>query len=131
MSQKKKSSTGKSSRQRTDVLLEDISKKFELVLEGHAALDTKIDEFRHETRTEMGFLKLSQRVIGDNLKDLTVKVDQNFKVIREYLGRIDDEIQDLAKRLGRKADLQKLEQLQGEVAEIKLAFKKFYGKNRN
>ena len=115
----------------TNVILEDIEKKFELVLEGHDALHTKIDEFRHETRAELGFIKFANNIANNNIKDLTAKADQNFKVIREYLSSIDDEIQDLAKRLGRKADVEKLEQLRGEMAEIKLAVKKFYGKGSN
>ena len=127
---------------KTNVLLEDLDKKFDLILEGHKALDVKfdkktdhlgqkLDEFRYETRTEASFLKLGQSVLTNQVKDLSLKSEKNFVVIREYLGRIDDEIQDLKKRLISKADLERLERLEQKLVQIELVVKKHYGKDRN
>lgn len=125
-----------------DVLLENIEKHFRLILEGHTGLDKKIeaaeehlgkriDEFRYEVRTEMGFLKLGQSVASNQLKDLQVKTDQNFKIIREYLSRIDDEIQDLKKVFHGKPEMKRLMQLEERMAQVELVVKKYYGKGSN
>ncbi len=123
------------------VLLEEMDKKFDLVFEGHAALDKKfdkkIDEFRYETRTETGFLKLGQSVTNNKLKDLAIKVDsmdekydKNFKGIMEYLSRIDDEIQELKKIFAGRPEPKRLLAFEERLAHVELAVKKFYGKNQ-
>ena len=121
-----------------DKLFETMEKHFRLVLEGHATLDKELKDFRHEMRNEISSLKLGQRVMSDNVKDLAVKVDRledkydkNFEVIMQYLSRIDAEIQDLKKRLTGKAEVERLERLEERVAHIELVVKKIYGKNSN
>lgn len=83
------------------VILEDIDSKFKQVLEGHGALDKKID-------------------------DLVEEIRGNFKTVFEYFSRIDeelkmvrDEIKDLKTRLNRKADLERLEKLEEKVERLK------------
>ena len=113
------------------VILEDINSKFDLVLEGHAALDkkfdNKIDEFRNDfddfvNETRLNFetirneLKTTQNELGGFVKETR----SNFEAIKEYLSRIDDEIQDIKKTLSGKADFRRLEHLEKEVAQIKL-----------
>ena len=99
------------------VILEDINSKFDLVLEGHAALDKKfdkkIDEFKNETQ-------LNFEAIRNELGEFKNETRLNFEAIKEYLSRIDEEIQDIKKTLSGKADLQRLERLEQEVAQIKL-----------
>ena len=113
------------------MILEDINSKFDLVLEGHAALDkkfdNKIDEFRNDfddfvNETRLNFetirneLKTTQNELGGFVKETR----SNFEAIKEYLSRIDDEIQDIKKTLSGKADFRRLEHLEKEVAQIKL-----------
>ncbi len=123
---------------RANVLLEQIDKKFELVLEGHVVLDKKIDdlannsgEFRTETRLNFKTLTQDLADLDGRLVIFATRTENNFKVIREYLVRIDDAIQDLTNRLGRKADLEELAELKQRVAQVELVVKKIYGKNRN
>src|SRR3989338_9189755 len=120
------------------VILEDINSKFDLVLEGHAALDkkfdNKIDEFRNdfddfvnETRLNFETIRNELKTIRNELKTtqnelggFVKETRSNFEAIKEYLSRIDDEIQDIKKTLSGKADFRRLEHLEKEVAQIKL-----------
>lgn len=93
------------------VILEDLDAKMDRVVEGHAALGKGLDDFRREMRIEVGELKFGQNVLRKEVGNLNNKsgelrafAEREFKVIREYLSRIDDEIQDLKKRLVNKAD---------------------------
>lgn len=112
------------------VLLEAMDKKFDLVLEGHDALGKELKDFRHEMRIDVGFLKFSQRVLGTELKDLTVKVDRNFDAIMKYLSRVDDEIQELKKIFEGRPDLKRVLALEQRVAQLELVVKKFYSKSQ-
>ena len=96
------------------VILEDVQDKFELVLEGHSALEKKIDDFKDETKT--------------NFKTLFGFVDAttaNFKSIFEYLEQIDDEIKSIKEEtniirmtLIKKADIERLGKLEVRVARM-------------
>ena len=119
-----------------------MDKKFELILDGHKALDKKfdkkfdlldekVDSFRYETHHDISFLKLGQGVLKDQIKDFSINAQKNFEIIREYLARIDDEIQDLKKRLVAKADLDRLLKLEQRMARVELVIKKYYDENRN
>lgn len=122
------------------VILEDINSKFEQVLEGHAALDKKfdkkIDEFRHEMRSDVKLLQIGHRALTDRLRDVEVKIDvmdgnvrdlqSSSKQILEYLSRIDEEIKNLKTRLDKKADLERILHLEKRVAQIELVVKKYY-----
>lgn len=101
---KKRSELGASG---LEVILESIDSKVEQVLEGHAVLDTKLEKFHHELKSEIHDLKLGQ------------------KDILAYLSRIDEEIQEIKQVLRQKADLERLERLEKEVAVIKLAMQKW------
>ena len=101
------------------MILEDINSKFDLVLEGHAVLDTKFETLRNE-------LKITQNELGKFVKETRL----NFESIKEYLSRIDEEIQDIKKILSEKADLQRLERLEHEVAQIKLVLQQ-WRENKN
>ena len=113
------------------VILEDINSKFDLVLEGHAALDkkfdNKIDEFRNdfddfvnETRVNFETIRNELKTTQNELGGFVKETRSNFEAIKEYLSRIDDEIQDIKKTLSGKADFRRLEHLEKEVAKIKL-----------
>ena len=126
------------SKRQTGVIVEDLDKKLDLVLESYDVLrkeladfrtETKqeITDFRYEVRSELKFIGLAQSNFQNKLEDLKI----SSKQILEYLGRIDDEIQDLKKRLVAKADLEKLEKLEQRVARVELVVKKYDGKNSN
>src|SRR3989338_8539382 len=119
-----------------DVRLESMEKHFRLVLEGHTALykelkDFRTDfrEFQNETRSNFKTLTWVLNDTRSELHAFETKTDANFKAILEYLSRIDDEIQDLKRRLTGKADVERLERLEERVGHIELVVKKFYGKN--
>ncbi|MDP1719084.1 MAG: hypothetical protein Q8L24_01525 [bacterium] len=114
------------------VILENIDSKVEQVLEGHSSLDKKIEDFRHETKSEVGFLRFSQDLLLKNVKDINIKMDRledkndkSFKQILDYLSQIDKEIQDLKSRLVNKADVERLVRLEQKVVQIELVVKKW------
>lgn len=121
-------------------LLESIDKNVKHVSEGHTLLEKKIegveerlggklDEFRYEVRTEIGFLRLAQSNNSNALKDLSIKTEASFKAAREYLSRIDDEIQELKKIFAGRPELKRVEHLETRLAHVELVVKKYYDKN--
>lgn len=138
MAKEKVRIASKDASRKKDVLLESMEKHFRLVLEGHAALDKELKDFRGDFRefqseTRFNFKTLTS-VLDDTrgkLHAFEAKTDANFKAIREYLSRIDDEIQDLKRRLTGKAEVERLQRLEERVAHIELVVKKYYGKNSN
>lgn len=89
------------------VILEDINSKVGLILEGHSALNQKIDDFKEE------FVEFKQ------------DTESNFKTIFKYLSSIDDELKsiksevsDIKKTLSRKADLDRVALLEERVANL-------------
>ncbi len=74
-----------------------------------------------------GQLGLDRRMgrLEGRMEGLEDKYDKNFKVIREYLGHIDEEIQDLKKRLVAKTDLERLERLEQRLVQVELVIKRF------
>ena len=103
---KKKNSPGTKERH-LGVILEDMHSQLKLVLEGHTALDVKIEVLGRELKSEIHNLTLGQKDILD------------------YLSRIDDEIQELKKILFQKADLERLQKLETSVTQIELAVKRW------
>ena len=83
----------------TGVLLEQMHGDIKQILEGHAVLDKKIDDFRYETRTEIKVLKLNNRHLIEKQGDLEVKMDKNFEDVFKYLSHIDEQIQFIRHRL--------------------------------
>lgn len=122
------------------VILESIGSDVKQVLEGHSALDTKfdkkIDEFRHEMRSEIGLLRVGHQALTSRAKDIEIKIDivdgnirdlqSGSKQILEYLSRMDDEIKDLKSRLDKKADRERLVGLEKRIARVELVVKKYY-----
>ncbi|OGY62885.1 MAG: hypothetical protein A2745_01975 [Candidatus Harrisonbacteria bacterium RIFCSPHIGHO2_01_FULL_44_13] len=129
------------------VVLEDVNSKFDQVLEGNAALSKEFGgfrdefkEFRNETNFKFGVLtgelketnsKISNLEsktsnLESKISNLESKYDKNFDQILAYLSKIDEEIQDLKTRLDGKADLERLERVEQEVAQIKLIVKKHF-----
>lgn len=72
-------------RRQYGVLFEHMDAKFEQVLEGHAALDKEAKDFRHEMRSEIGFLNLGLRNTNDGLRDLSVKVDRSQDEMKKII----------------------------------------------
>lgn len=96
------------------VLLEGMDKKINLVLEGHGALDKKIDGLKEEFVEFKGEMRV--------FRDDTVS---NFKTVFDYLSRIDDELKaikseifDLKNKLFSKAEVSRLESLEKRVKEM-------------
>lgn len=114
-----------------DVLLESMEKHFRLVLEGHAALDKELKDFRTDFREFRNETRFNFKTLIERADVFENKTDVNFKAILEYLSRIDDEIQDLKRRLTGKAEVERLERLEQRVAHIELVVKKIYGKGSN
>jgi len=128
-------------------VLEDINSKFDLILEQFSGLNRKIDnnhqeflefkgemvEFRDQTGKNFKELFEFRDQTGKNFKELFEFRDQtgkNFDIVKEYLFRIDEEIQnlkgeleDLKKTLKEKADLDKLAVLEKRLVKLeKLVF---------
>ena len=116
---------------RFGVILEDIDKKFDLVLEGHEAFSKEIKDFRDDARREFSEVRFQIKTLSEVLADFRADAVKNFTAIREYLSRIDDEIQDLKKTLTGTVEQKRLEILEYEVSQLKLAISKKNGKNRN
>lgn len=122
------------------VILEDVNSKFDQVLEGNGAIHkefkdfrSEFNEFRNETNFKFGVLtgevkETSSKVsnLESKVSNLESKYDKNFDQILKYLSQIDEEIRDLKKILYQKADLERLERVEQEVAQIKLIVKKHF-----
>jgi|SRR3972149_11692327 len=87
------------------VVLEKMNSNIELVLEGHVALDKKIDDFKEE------------------MMEFKHDTESNFKTVFKYLSNIDDELKsikfdiaDIKKTLSQKADLERVARLEDRVA---------------
>ena len=135
----KKTKNLSTSKRGLGVILESMDSKFDQLLESHSALDKKIEDLKHDTNEKFGFVTFSLNLLSKGQKDILVrfdrledKYDKNFNQILEYLSRIDEEIQDLKKRLDRKADLERLLAVEKRVGQIELVVKKYLdGQNSN
>lgn len=58
-----------------EILLEEMRGKFDLVLEGFASLDAKIDEFRRESNEKHEHTALMFQAVKDRLDTMDLKVD--------------------------------------------------------
>lgn len=115
--------------QRFGVFIEHMDKRFDQVLEGHATLDKKIDDFRHETRSEIRVINLNLGNTSTNLKDLSVRVDryqdETHKLLVDYFSALDDELKrmhktltDLGNRLIEKADREQVATIEKRVGAL-------------
>ena len=110
------------------MVLEDVNSKFDLLIEGFSGLsgqvenlDKKIDNNHQE------FLEFRDEMVG-----FKQETDNNFKAVFEYLSKIDDEIQlikleieNLKSELVRKADIDKLSQLEKRIFVLEKGYRKF------
>lgn len=108
---------------RFGVILEDINSKFNLVLEGHTALDVKIDKLDDKLNTKIDKL-------DDKVERYQEENRSSFGTIFDYLSHIDEELKsihaeliDLKLRLSEKADLERLKNLEKRVLELEVVVK--------
>ena len=123
------------SKDQQTVVLEEMNSKFGLVLEQFSNLNRKIDgnhqEFL-EFKGEMTEFKGEMTEFKGEMTEFRDRTDENFAVVKSYLIRIDEEIQnmkieakELKTRLKNKADLVKLADLEKRMVKLeKLVFAK-------
>ena len=123
------------SKDQQTVVLEEMNSKFDLVLEQFSNLNRKIDgnhqEFL-EFKGEMTEFKGEMTEFKGEMTEFRDRTDENFAVVKSYLIRIDEEIQnmkieakELKTRLKNKADLVKLADLEKRMVKLeKLVFAK-------
>jgi chromosome segregation ATPase len=115
------------------VLKEDVS----VLKEDVAVLKEDVSVLKEDVavlKKDVSVLKEDVAVLKEDvlvLKGDTTDLKSSSKQIFEYLKRIDNEIQDLKKKLDQKADLERLALLEKRVAQIELVVKKYYGKDSN
>lgn len=100
------------------VILEDINRKFDVVVEGHGVLSQKIDRVEERLSSEMGEFK-------SEMGDFKKSTEGNFQTVFQYLSRIDDElisikaeIAELKKMLTKKVEIERVMVLEKRVAKI-------------
>ncbi len=103
------------------VILEDINSKLGLVVEGHVALDKKIDDFKEEFVEFKRDTESNFKTIFEFQKD----TESNFKTVLQHLLNIDkelefikSEISEIKKTLTQKADLNRVAILEERVARL-------------
>ena len=116
------------SKDQQTVVLEEMNSKFGLVLEQFSNLNRKIDGNHQE------FLEFKGEMteFKGEMTEFRDRTDENFAVVKSYLIRIDEEIQnmkieakELKTRLKNKADLVKLADLEKRMVKLeKLVFAK-------
>ncbi len=134
---RKKTKDSSPAEQQFGIFVEHMDKRFDQVLEGNVALDKKIDDSRHETRSEIRFINLNLSNASTNFKDLSVRVDryqdETKKIMTDYFSAIDDELKQIGKelvaikgRLSEKADRdyvatveKRVMTLEGEIMKLK------------
>ncbi len=94
------------------IILEDIDSKMKLVLEGHLALDKRIDNLGGEMSD--GFKRI------DNLEQAMMggfqRIDKNFQSVFEYLSRTDERLEHLENRLDKIEG--RLDKIEGRLDKI-------------
>lgn len=96
------------------IVLEDIRSTVKLVLEGHVALDKKIDNFKEE------FIEFKDEmyVFRDEMYRFKNDTEKSFKTIAQYLSIIDDEIKSIKKELDKKAYIREVVDLKSRIIAI-------------
>lgn len=122
------------------VLLEDMREGIKLVAEGHSILERKIDENYSSLskRMDENYSSLNKKMddgfeeAKEELHDFRTEMDgfknetgNNFKIIFEYLSRIDDELaeikaemEEFRKELKNKVDIERFEKLEKRIFAI-------------
>ena len=88
-----------------EILLEDMNKKFDLVLEGHAVLNKKIDDNAEDVRGNFELVNLKITALNKKLDDNTLELHNKIDGVEERLSeKIDAVAADLAEH---RADTEK------------------------
>ena len=120
------------------VLLENMDKKIDLVLENRDMLNRKIDGVKDELKGKLdevrdelkGDIKVLQDDMGVLKLDVT-DLKSSAKQILKYLAEVESELQDLSHRMGRKVDQEQIASLQQRVTRLELVLKKYLSGNKN
>ena len=106
------------------VLMEDLDAKLDLVLEGHSALDKKIDqhheefvEFREETNFKFGIVFEKFREVDGRLGE----IDGRFDKIDGRISGVDGVLQEIKKELSNKVDRAEFKLFRKEFSQLKSA----------
>ena len=84
-----------------EILAEDIQSKFDLVLEGHAGINRRLDELTESVRDERQERVLFQKALSNQIRE----VDQRLgNQIREVDQRLGNQIREADQRLGAKIE---------------------------
>ena len=104
------------------VLMEDLDAKLDLVLEGHSALDKKIDlhhekfvEFKEETNFKFGIVFEKFGEIGGKFDG----IDGRFDRVEGRLDKIDGALRDIRNELNNKVDRTEFESFRKEFGVLK------------
>lgn len=68
-----------------EILLEDMNKKFDLMLEGHAVLGKKIDDNADEVREKFELTNLQIKALNKKLDDKTQELHKKIDSVEERL----------------------------------------------
>ncbi|TSD00964.1 MAG: hypothetical protein Athens071425_526 [Parcubacteria group bacterium Athens0714_25] len=102
-------------------VLEEMRDEIKIIAEGHSILARGIDELKDK----MGSMEKRMDGFDGELKEIRNEMAQGFRMVFDYVERIEDEIKDvkkeieiLRKELKSKADVQRLEILEKRVQRI-------------
>lgn len=70
-----------------EILLEDISGKFDLVLEGHEVLRKEIRDTREELSEKIKFVDFKVEVLNQKIDGIHDKLNQKIDTVRNELGQ--------------------------------------------
>ena len=111
------------------VILEEMNSKIDLILEGHAGLDRKIDKKIDDLREEMNFRfqEVNLRFDGidkmlDGIDERLDGIDSNFKTVFKFLSQIDNELKQIKSELKNKADLTFLKTLEKRIKKLEINY---------
>lgn len=113
------------SQRHTNVLLEHMDKKFDLVLEGHEALRVSLEK---KIEAEAATLREEFR---KEILSLHHETSSSFVSVREYLSRIDDEIQEMGNEFRGRAEAPRVLELERKMKRVYLVLEKKFGKEWN
>jgi len=99
-------------RHRIEVILEDMNGKFDLLLEGHATLDQKIDRVQAESREQHAEAMAMSKTVHDSLSTridgveqrLDAKIDGVEQRLDSKIDSVRDELKDDIRAVGEKVD---------------------------
>ena len=99
------------------VMFESLKNDIQIIAEGQSSLSERFDNFRDEMygfKDEMYGFKDEMCGFRDEMYGFRDETKNNFKVVFEYLSRIDDELQDIKK------EIKEIKIILDKKAEIKI-----------